>query len=180
MRSIIKKFDIITISWIIGFGIGDLAPHLVGLLNKGIIKQWTADEDNKGYRITIVFPGGRIISMRRGDRVTITDGKPAKDRVPQRTPIDESRLMREHKCELGTLRAHLYSVNSTSDLATMTAVYDVKVVIDNGKFYVNGAPVTEGGWVIVSRNIPARPLESWETDEELMTALDADAIVDRD
>ena len=43
-----------------------------------------------------------------------------------------------------------------------------------------GVAVDEGGWVIVARNIPARPLESWETDETLMTALDADEIVDRD
>lgn len=180
MRSIIKKARVITLSWIAGFGIGDLAPHLVDLLNKGIIKQWTADEDDKGYRITFVFPEGRIISMHRGDRVTITDGKPMKDRVPQGTPIHEELLMLEVECSIGTLRAHLYSVNNTSDLAAMTACYDAKVVIDNGKFYVNGAPVDEGGWVIVARNIPARPLENWETDEELMTALDADAIVDRD
>ena len=68
MRSIIKKARVITLSWIAGFGIGDLAPHLVDLLNKGIIKQWTADEDDKGYRITFVFPEGRIISMHQGDR----------------------------------------------------------------------------------------------------------------
>lgn len=180
MRSINKKVHIITISWIIGFGIGDLAAHLVDLLNRGIIKQWTADEDNEGYRIALLFPEGRVVSMHQGDRVTITDGKPMKDRVPQGTAVNERLLMKEYKGGVGTLRAHLYSVKSAEDLAVMTACYDVKVVIDNGKFYVNGAPVDEGGWVIVARNIPARPLKSWETDETLMTALDADEIVDRD
>lgn len=180
MRSIIKKSRVITINWIIGFDLEDLAAHLVTLLNKDVIKQWVADWHEGEHRVTLLFPGGKTVSMRPGDRVTITDGKPMKDRVPQGTPIHEELLLRELECSTGTLRAHLYSVKSTSDLAAMTAVYDVKVVIEGGKFYVNGEPVTEGGWVIVSRNIPARPLESWETDEELMTALDADAIVDRD
>lgn len=180
MRSIIKKFNIITLSWILGFELEDLAPHLVALLNKDAIKQWVADWHEGEHRVTLLFPGGKTVSMRQGDRVIITDGKPMKDRVPQGTPIDESRLLREHECTTGTLRAHLYSVKSAEDLAVMTACYDAKVVIEGGKFYVNGAPVDEGGWVIVARNMPARPLESWETDETLMTALDADEIVDRD
>lgn len=180
MRSIIKKFHVITINWILGFELEDLAPNLVALLNKDVIKQWVADWYEGEHRVTLLFPGGKTVSMRPGDRVTITDGKPMKDRVPQGTPMHEELLMKEYKSEVGTLRAHLYSVKSAEDLAVMTACYDVKVVIEGGKFYVNGAPVDEGGWVIVARNMPARPLKIGETDETLMTALDADEIVDRD
>ena len=179
MRSIIKKARVITLSWIIGFELGDLAQHLVWLLNKGIIKQWSADEDDEGYRIALLFPDARVVSMHQGDRVTITDGKPKKDRVPEGTAVNESLLLRESMRGFGELKAHLYSVRSAGDLVVMTGVYDVKVVIENGKVYVNGAPVSEGGWVIVSRDMPARPLESWETDEWLMSALDADEIIDR-
>lgn len=180
MRSIVKKSHVITLSWILGFELEDLAPHLVALLNKDVIKQWVADWHEGEHRVTLLFPGGKTVSMRPGDRVTIADGKPKRDRVPQGTAVNERLLMKEHKSGLGTLRAHLYSVKSAEDLVVMTACYDVKVVVEGGKFYVNGAPVDEGGWVIVARNIPARPLESWETDETLMTALDADEIVDRD